>query len=331
MKVLVTGATGFLGRAVVEAALAAGHEVVALVRPAADDLVGHPWNAERLHIVRGDLRQPGPWCEDVQDVDGVIHVAAATSGPLAAQFAGTVSATENLLAALAGSTLERFVHVSSFSVYDYSSIALGSAIDERSPLEARPDLRDAYTTTKLLQESLVREACDRAGNDLVVARPGVIYGPGSHWDHGAAFSVGSLAVIFSPRAIFRLVHVDNCAEALVCALRADAASGRTVNLVDDDLPTHLGYFRRCRSAGLTRAYPIPVPWRLVELAGRAFDLIERFTPGQRLKLPELVELRRQRARWGPFAYPNDEAKRLLGWVPRVSLSDAMPDMGQAAR
>lgn len=331
MKVLVTGATGFLGRAVVDAALDAGHDVVALVRPASDNLVGHPWSAERLRVVRGDLRQRGPWCDDVQDVDAVIHVAAATSGPLAAQFAGTVTATENLLGALVGSTLQRFVHVSSFSVYEYSSVALGSAIDERTHLETRPDLRDAYTTTKLLQETIVREACEQAGHDLVVARPGVIYGPGSDWDHGAAMSIGPLAVVFSPGATFRLVHVDNCAEALVRALSADAVSGRTVNLVDDDLPTHLDYFNRCRSAGLTRAYPVPVPWRLVELVGRAFDVIDRLVPGRRLKLPELVELRRQRARWKPFTYPNDEAKRLLGWTPRVSLADALRNMRQAER
>lgn len=331
MKVLVTGATGFLGRSVVDAALAAGHDVLALVRPASDDLVGHPWTAERLHVVRGDLRQRGPWCDDVQHVDAVIHVAAATSGPLAAQFAGTVTATENLLDALVASTLERFVHVSSFSVYDYSSVAPGDAIDERTQLETRPDLRDAYTTTKLLQETLVREACEQAGHDLVVARPGVIYGPGSDWNHGAALSIGPLALVFSPHATFRLVHVDNCAEALVRALTADAASGRTVNLVDDDLPTHLDYFDRCRSAGLTTAHSVPVPWRLVELVGRMFDLLDRLVPGRHLKLPELVELRRQRARWKPFTYPNDEAKRLLGWTPRVSLSDALWGMGQAER
>jgi 2-alkyl-3-oxoalkanoate reductase len=332
VKVLVTGAAGFLGRAVVDAALQAGHDVVALVRPASDDLVGHPWSSERLEVVRGDLRQRGPWCDDIGGVDAIIHVAAATSGSLSEQFAGTVTGTENLLAAVAGSTLERFVHVSSFSVYDYSAVGTGRVIDERTPLETRPDLRDAYTTTKLLQETLVREACEQAGHDLVVARPGVIYGPGSDWDHGAALSIGPMAVVFSPHATFRLVHVDNCAAALVSALSADAVSGRTVNLIDDDLPTHLEYFRRCRSAGLTRAYPVPVPWRLVELVGRAFDLIDRLVPGRHLKLPELVELRRQRARWKPFTYPNDDAKRLLGWTtPRVCLSDALRGMRRAER
>lgn len=333
MKVLITGATGFLGRAVVDAALAAGHEVVALVRPATGSLLGHPWTSHRLDVVRGDLRQRGSWCDDIADVDAVIHVAAATSGPLASQFAGTVTATEHLMGALANSTLQRLVHVSSFSVYEYSSVPVGGVIDERTRIETRPDLRDAYTTTKLLQETLVREACERAGHDLVVARPGVIYGPGSDWDHGAAMSVGPLALVFSPRATFRLVHVDNCAEALVRALSADTAApaGGTVNLVDDDLPTHLGYFRRCRSAGLTAAYPVPVPWRLVELIGRTFELIDRLVPGRRLKLPELVELRRQHARWKPFTYPNDHAKRLLGWTPRVALADALRDMREPER
>ncbi len=326
MRVLVTGAAGFLGRAVVRAAHAAGHDVVAMVRPTAlgaDTGPSLPWSDLPIQVVGADLRQPGPWVDEIDGVDAVVHVAAATSGDLPAQFAGTVTATENLLRALSTRSLRRMVHVSSFSVYDYTAVPVGGLLDERTPLEPLPRRRDAYTTTKLWQERLVREACEQAEHPLVVVRPGMIYGPGSDWDHGAAFSSPHLAFVFSPAAPFRLVHVTNCADAMVLSLTAEVASGSTFNLVDDDLPTHMEYFRACRSAGLTRRRAVPVPWRIIESVGRSTDLLDRQIPGRHLKLPELLELRRQRARWKPLRYTNEHAKRSLEWVPKVQMADAV--------
>ena len=115
MRLLITGASGFLGRAIVRAAIEAGHEPIALVRPSTDtDGFGWP---DRVRIVRGDLLEPGHWTAALRDVEAVAHAAAVMSGDPARQFAGTVTATEKLLNALDLPNLRRFVHVSSFSVY----------------------------------------------------------------------------------------------------------------------------------------------------------------------------------------------------------------------
>src|SRR5689334_22568255 len=120
MKVLVTGASGFLGREVVRAASAAGHDVLALVRPTANvDALDWP---NDVRVLRGDLRQVGDWSTQLGGVKAVAHLAAAASGDLPTQFSGTVVATENLLRFLPMSSLRRFAHVSSFSVYDYESV-----------------------------------------------------------------------------------------------------------------------------------------------------------------------------------------------------------------
>jgi len=116
VKVLITGAGGFLGRATVAATLAAGHDVLALHRPASPPPASEATSG--LTWIAGDLRQPGEWRALIADAEAVIHCAAAASGDLATQLAGTVLATENLLAALPAA-LRRFVHVSSFSVYDF--------------------------------------------------------------------------------------------------------------------------------------------------------------------------------------------------------------------
>jgi nucleoside-diphosphate-sugar epimerase len=321
VNVLVTGSSGFLGTAVVRAALAAGHHVTALVRPAAT-LSGAPWHSDQLTVVRGDLRERGAWADQLAGIDAVVHLAAAAEGDLATQFQGTVLATERLLAALP--TVQRFVHISSFSVYDFVAPKVGATLDESSVIEAHPERRDAYTTTKLLQEQMVRDACAASGTELVVIRPGAIYGPNKDWGHGIAMNVpGGLGLVFAPRSRMRLTYVDNCAEAIVAALTAPAAAGRTVNVVDDEDPTFLEYAKACRRAGAAVPRLVPVPWRAVTAFGGVVALVDRWFFGGKAKLPEFGHRPRQDAHWKPLRYPNTTAKSVLGWSPRVGLLEGI--------
>lgn len=323
MKVLVTGASGFLGRTVVVAGVEAGHEVTAMRRraSASPEIPGAKW-------IDGDLRQRGEWRHALSDVDAVIHLAAAASGDLGEQFAGTVTATENLLEALPDRGGPDLVHVSSFSVYDYEHLESGDELDENSALEPDPMGRDAYTTTKLLQERLVREACASSGRRLVVLRPGAIYGPGKDWDFGVALRVGRLGFVASPRARMRLVHVENCADAIVASLQIAQVDAATINLVDDEPPTHWEYFRACRSRGMVDLLPVPVPWRAVQGIGRLTETCAARLVGGTPKLPELVAPRKQAARWKPLTYPNRTAHELLGWEPRIGLEAGLDQMAE---
>lgn len=318
MKVLITGAGGFLGRAVVREVTARGHHVIALVRPTTD-VEALAWPDHSVTVVRGDLRRPGPWRDELTGAEVTVHLAAATSGDFNDQWAGTVVATEQLLDALDLDALARFVHVSSLAVYDIDSVAPRGRLDETVSLESRPERRDPYTATKLVQEQLVREACAAAGTELVVTRPGAIYGPGKEWGHGAAARVGPVALIVAPNAKLRLVHVDNCAAAIGAAIDHPAAGGRTLNLVDDGLPTHLEYFRRCRRVGLTSGWAAPVPWVMLSALGHVLELVNSVVLRGRARLPELLSLPRLTARWKPLTYPNDAARTALAWEPAVSI------------
>jgi UDP-glucose 4-epimerase len=325
MKVLVTGASGFFGREVVKVAAARGYDVLALVRPTAK-VEPLEWPST-VQVVRGDLRQAGSLEAEFESVEAVVHLAAASSGDLASQFSGTVVATENLLRAVPMNSLKRFVHVSSFSVYDFAGIPrFRRALSETTPVEPLPEKRDAYTETKIWQENLVREACVAADTPHVILRPGAIYGPGKDWDFGRAFSLGRLDFIFSPLARFRLTHVSNCAEAAIKAIEASVPLGSTFNIVDDNLPTHGSYYRMCRRAGANVGFGLYIPWLVIYLLGHFVDLVDRVAFGRTAKLPELLALRRQKARWRPIHYSNEPAKRMLGWVPRVTLSDGVEQM-----
>ncbi len=320
MTVLVTGANGFLGRRVVRAAALAGHDVCALVRPGtapAAELVETPG----IGIVHGDLRAAGPWCDVAARAEAVVHLASATSGDLATQVAGSVRATEQLLTALDPAVERRFVHISSFSVYDLDALTAGSVVDERTALEVDPIDRDAYTATKLFQEHLVREAFAAHPERLVVLRPGMIYGPGHDWGWGTALTLGTrLGVLVAPRATMRLVYVDNCADAAVAALRAPGAGGATIDVVDDDLPTHAELLRLARRAGATDRIGLPVPWPAAAGLGRLAAVVDRRWFAGRARLPELLASARLAARWRPLQYDNTLAHEVLGWAPRVDLA-----------
>lgn len=321
MNVLVTGAGGFLGREVVSRASRAGHDVTALVRS-----IDHPAFEGSVRVIDGDLRYRHGWPERIGDPSVVVHAAAAPGGDRSTQLANTLVGTENLLGALVDTPIHRFVHISSFSVYDFGALRKGSLLDEHSPLETCPELRDGYTEAKLAQEQLVRHWCAERAIECIILRPGAIVGVGKPWGYGAAFSIGSLSFVVAPNAPFRVISLANCADAIVDAIRCRVETVETLNLVNDNLPTNRAYFRTCRSAGAPTGTMVPVPWSVLHAIGRALETLNgRYLAG-RLRTPELLDRPRQDARWKPLDYTNGRAKAVLGWAPRESLAETIDQL-----
>jgi UDP-glucose 4-epimerase len=310
MKVLVTGANGFLGRHVVAACRARGHAVRALVRPAArlDDL-GWPASVE---VVRADLRAARELEAAFDGVDVLVHLAAAVSGGEDLQFASTVGGTERLLAAMARTDCRRLVLASSFAVYDWSAIR--GTLDETSPLEPVPDLyeRDGYTIAKSWQERITRRMAERHGWDLSVLRPGFIWGR-DHGDFAALRqAVGVLQVVIGPLTRVPLTHVENCAHLFALAAEDPRAQGETFNVVDGPGPriwSQLG--AHLRGTG-ERGIRIPVPyWLAFALVRVAFATVFRRNP----KLPHILVPCRFENRLKPLRFTNRKAREVLGWEP----------------
>ena len=149
MKVLVSGAGGFLGQAVVDRLLKRGHRIRAIVRPASPV---PDWSSE-VEIFRADLRVSDKLEDAFNGVDAVLHLASATSGNEDTQFASTVVATERFLDAMAKSPVKRLVLVSSLVVYDWSR-AQGT-MSEETPLLNDVYAMGGYTIAKAWQERVV--------------------------------------------------------------------------------------------------------------------------------------------------------------------------------
>ena len=326
MKVFVTGASGFIGKAVVHAASAHGHEVLALVRATSVDRVAGSF-PDGVEIVPGDIRYDSGWSKQLDGCDAVLHLAASFGDP-DDQWATTVVGTEVLLAGMKQHDVGRMVLVSTFSVYDYAALAPGSTLDENSPIEADALHRDAYAETKLWQERLVKEA----GIDLTIIRPGAVFGVGKLWDGGFLSTVGDrVGIAVGPGVAQKLTYVDNCAEAIVLSAEVDAAIGETLNIVDDALPSQRAYASAMRAAGFDLPPSVPVPYRLVSLLAKAAALVNTKLLGGGAKYPEFLVPERLDARFKPLSYSNQRAKDVLGWTPKIGLAEALERVAKATR
>jgi nucleoside-diphosphate-sugar epimerase len=322
MKVLLTGGTGFLGGRVLSALLAKGDHVRCLVRPQSDasDLEKQRSTNGSVEIVRGDLLNAA-FCEQaLAGCEAVYHLAAEMRGATAVLFLANVVGTRVLVNAARRCGIQRFVQVSSLAVYDSGGLPKNATLDERCRLEPKPYLRDAYTYSKIEQERVVWEAHKKDGLPLTVIRPGVIYGPGRDCLSGrVGLRLGNTMLVMGGKQPLPYTHVENCAEAIALAGRADEVDGMAFNVVDDELPTGLDLVRQYRTeVGKIRRIRVPM-WG-VQLLSRLCNWYHHKSHGQ---LPAVLTPYKSRAMWNSLSYSNALAKQQLGWLPRTPLKEGL--------
>ncbi len=325
MKLLVTGAGGFLGRYVVASAVQCGHEVCAMVRPASqyipESWQGHP----QVEVVRGDLRSSHGSAQLLEGVDAVIHLAASKTGDLYEQFGGTVIATENLLDAMCEAGIGRLVVTSSFSLYEYLKRWAWSTLDEASPTAAEPFVRDEYCQTKLVQEQMVLERVEAHDWRCVVLRPGAIYGRDNLWTARLGIQVNDRWWIrtgtFAP---LPLTYVENCAKAIVLAAEYNGPKRILVlNVVDNETPSQRAYLNELRDRVTPRPRIVPIPWTVMRLLARLAWLTNRVCFKGTAKIPGLFVPSRLHSQCKPLQYTNRKIVSSLGWEPQYSWQEGI--------
>lgn len=246
MKLAVTGATGFVGGRLVEAALAAGHELSALTRRPQEERAGVTWVAGALDDRQALQRL-------VEGADAVIHVAGVISGTKADYEAGNVAGTLNLLAAATSAGPRRFVHVSSLAVRE-------------------PGL-SLYGASKSKAEEVVRSS----GLDWAIVRPPAVYGPGDR-ETLELFKAAKLGLVpLPPAGRISLIHADDLS-ALLLALAAPDAPSKVMYEPDDGREngwTHREFADALAAAVDRRALALPVPAALIRLGARIDQLVRR--------------------------------------------------------
>ena len=325
MKVLVTGATGFLGTALVERLLAhGGDEIRCLIRSGSDrtrlEALRDRYPGASVELFVGSLASRDAAAKAIEGVSVVYHLAASLLGAAADMFLNTVVASKNLLEAIVASGRRiKVVQVSSFGVYGVGALPRGHLVDEETPVEQHPARRDLYSQAKIRQEKLFREYQARAGFPLVVVRPGVIYGPrGSRFSARVGLEMFGVFLHLGGKNTLPLTYVDNCAEAIALAGRSDAANGQTYNVVDDDLPTARAYLKRYQ-AEVKRVRAVPVPYPALQAIS---ILVQRYHAYSKGQLPAIFTPYKTATSWGGNRFTNAKLKA-LGWRPLVSTEEGI--------
>lgn len=307
LSIAITGAGGFIGSACVDAALARGHDVRALMRRDTPELAP---NVARILL---DLsKDKDQLARALQGVDAVIHTAASMQGDAETMARDTLKATENLLNAMRRSAPDaRLVLVSSITVYDADAVE----INEDTPLDPSPKDRDGYAQAKRAQEACL-ESHD---GETWIARPGAVFGPHRLWNAHLGLRIGPLLIRLGGPGEVPVIDRESCAQALVIAAETPVPGDRSraLNLVACDLPDRARYL-----AALGQAAPrfqLPFSWKILGFSGTCLGMI----PGLKSRLPGLLRPRTLNARMGEKRYSNARAQHDLDWQPQQSFESTM--------
>lgn len=324
-KVLVTGASGFIGSHLVEALVADGCAVRSLVRPGdpADHLRG-----VATEVVRGDLRDRESLRRAAAGVTGVYHLAAISRHdarvPDAEYTAVNVAGTRNLLDAAWEAGVRRLVYTATIE-------AVGLSRDGRPLTEDTPqEPRNIYGRTKLEGEQLVRAAAAAGGLETVVVRPPMTYGPREPILCQRLFRVirrGWYPLVGSGQALTEFCYVKN----QVAGLRLAAARGRNggVYFISDERSYPITEVVAAIAAELGVRVRTPhLPVAAAYALGWGLEALARVLPFYPFVIPQTGRppFSRKTVAWtseSRLYCDISRARRELGYQPAYSLADGI--------
>jgi UDP-glucose 4-epimerase len=303
MRILVTGANGFVGHAVCNEALARGMTVRGGTRFPCDLSIGVD------NVVVGSIDGRTDWLNVLSSCEVVVHLAArvhviTAKHPLVEFRRVNVQGTLNLARQAALEGVRRFVFVSSIKV-NGESTQLGhpfTADDVPAPL-------DAYGVSKMEAEKGLREISALTGMEVVIIRPPLVYGPGVKANFAAMMRWLKLGVPLPLGAIHNqrsLVALGNLVDLLVNCLTHPAAANQTFLVSDDEDVSTTELLRRM---GQTFGHParlVPVPVSWLKLAAAVV--------GKRNVALKLC---------GSLQVDVEKTRRLLGWSPPLSMDQGL--------
>lgn len=303
MKVLVTGASGFLGKSLCEELTYEKINFVTVLRKI---------HAASKHCVFIDsLNSRTDWTNAFIDIDVVTHCAArvhvmneSTSNSLDLFREVNTAGTLNLAKQAADAGVKRFIFISSIKVNGESTVLSKPFLpdDEMAP-------QDPYGVSKAEAEQELRDIAKQTGMEVVIIRPPLVYGPGVKANFAALMKLASLGVPL-PFGCFKnnrrsMVYIDNLVDLIVKCISHPKAANQTFLVSDDD---DLSTTRMIKELSLSlgnKGWMLPIPVKLFEILGKLTgksDIIERLC--------------------GSLLVDISKTKQLLDWQPPVTVKDA---------
>ncbi len=310
-RVLVLGATGFIGQALVRQLVAAGRGVKLLVRNPSKlppDLRG-----PLVTVVPGDLERAEDLRAAMQDTDCVYHLARPIVKSWEDYRLHEIEATRQVGEVALASGVKRLVYTGTIDSY-YAGARAG-VITEATPLDPHIARRNHYAHAKAESERLLLALHRERGLPLVIFRPGIVVGRGGgpfHWGVGMWWYDSACQVWGAGENPLPFVLVDDVARALVTAQEAEGLEGESFNLVGDvrlSAREYLDEIDRCGGMSVRRQATSIVRFYLLDLLKWSVKTAVRH-PERRFPSYRDWESRTQRATWDC-----SRAKEHLGWQP----------------
>lgn len=306
-KVLITGARGFIGAALMDRVRAEGAEAVGL------DIQTDKGRG----IVAGDVSEPGMWQRAAEGCDVVINAAALVTNTATWEqgWRVNVAGARHVLDAAAEHGAKRFIQLSSIRAFgDYG---FPDDVDETHPV--RPT-GSVYVDTKIASEQVALQAHAAGEIEATVIRPGDVYGPGSRpWVLLPLEMIRKNRFVLPARGegIFSPTYLDNLVDGIILAARAPEAAGQIFTLSDGTGVTTREFFAnhyRWAGKGEPRTLPTVAAMGLAGAGGAALRVA-----GIRTEMS--AESARYLAREGTYSI--ERARRVLGYDPKVALEEGL--------
>jgi nucleoside-diphosphate-sugar epimerase len=306
MRVLITGASGFIGKKVVEQALALGYSVCATSR------LGQKISSHFYSVGVGAIDENTNWNNVLVDCEVVLHLAARAhivndfaENSLAEYRRVNVRATLNLANQAVRVGVRRFVFVSSIGVNGSETFGKPfSAEDRASP-------NSDYAISKFEAEQALMNLSAKTGLEVVIVRPPLVYGPNAPGNFGTLMrwlAIGLPLPLGSVCNKRSFIGLDNLTDFLILCLQHPAANGQTFLVSDgeDVSTTELLRLTACAMGKKVILFPIPI--FILELCA---NLLGKHDLARRLL--------------GSLQIDITKTRNLLGWSPRVSLNEGLKD------
>lgn len=310
MKVLVSGATGFLGGRIIAKLLDEGHEVVGVVR-STSNTEGLP---KAVEIKEADLFDISSLEDAVQGVDAVIHLAAYFNFYPADEelmFKVNVEGTKNIMNACVGTSIERFIYCSTTETIGAVRFPPGT-----EDTELRPNY--SYGESKVLAEQAIREITADTGLAHIILRPTGVMGEGDLYVmYEVALELYNGKVFALPRDLsagIMFTHVDDVVSGFIAALNPMAALNNTIILCPDEAISWEEFVDIMTTALGVKPPRLRVPGFLAKFG---MALLSPFKNRKKMTFfwhPKSVDMI-----LAQHVYSNEKAKRLLGWAPQVTM------------
>ncbi len=303
MKLLITGATGFVGRALSSETTSRGYSVLQAVRKI-------PLEIGQIFIA--DINGGIDWTEALDKVDSVVHLAARVhvmsdkSADPSAEFRRVnVEGTVNLARQAAAAGVRRFVYLSSIKVNgEFTEVGLPFTADDD------PAPEDPYGVSKQKAEQALRQIAAETGLEVVIIRPPLVYGPGVKANFASMMrwlASGTPLPLAGVTANRRsLVALDNLVDLIVTCLHHPAAANQTFLVSDGEDLSTAELLKRMGAALGQPARLFSVPLTLLKLGTTVLN-----KPGIYQRLCSSLQL------------DISKTRQLLGWAPPISVDEGL--------